>query len=177
MIEDKFHWRVSNVVDRLIFHKYMNFRNYWNVIDRLMFHNCMKSRNKWQCEWASYVSWLWISLSSKLWDDHSRFDQKTCSLKQTSIFLIWINEDPMPSTAFSTSFRKLKRRVGISQDISVTDNLNSNFSTDNYSPWKNKQIDLLFIKGSKFVLNYRALKFQYIFNTFSSFSKISQKPL
>ena len=30
----------------------------------------------------------------------------------------------MPITAFSTSFRKLKRRVGIFQDVSETDNLN-----------------------------------------------------
>ena len=109
---------------------------------------------------------------------HSRFDQKTCSLKQTSNFLIWINEDPMPSTAFSTSFRKLKSRIRISQDISVTDNLNSNFCPDNYFSSKNKQSDLLFMKGCKLVLNYTALNFQYIFSTFFLFFfRISQKPL
>ena len=49
-------------------------------------------------------------------------DQKTCSLKQTSNILIWINEDMMPITAFSKSFRNLKRRERIFQDISETDN-------------------------------------------------------
>ena len=51
----------------------------------------------------------------------SRSDQKTRLLKQTSNILIWINEDLMPSTAFSTSFRKLKRRVSVFQYISETD--------------------------------------------------------
>ena len=54
----------------------------------------------------------------------SQFDQKTCSLKQTSNILIWLNEDLMSITAFSRSFRKMKRRVHIFQDISETDNAN-----------------------------------------------------
>ena len=54
----------------------------------------------------------------------SRSDQKTCSLKQMSNILIWINEDLMLSTVFSTNFRKLKKRIRIFQDISETDNLN-----------------------------------------------------
>ena len=56
----------------------------------------------------------------------SRFDRKTYSLKQTSNILIWINEDLIPSTAFSTSFWTSKRRVRIFQDISETDNSNLN---------------------------------------------------
>ena len=78
----------------------------------------------------------------------------------------------MPSTAFSTSFRKLKRRVRIVQDKSETDNPNLNFFPENYSSWKKKQIDLLFtLKRSRYVLNYRALKFQYIFSIFFQFVK------
>ena len=46
----------------------------------------------------------------------SRSNQKTCSLKQTSGILIWINEDLMPITAFSTSFRKLKKRLHVFKD-------------------------------------------------------------
>ena len=52
----------------------------------------------------------------------------------------------MPSIAFSTIFRKLKRRIRIFQDISETDNHNLNFFPNNYSSDKNKQTDLLFIE-------------------------------
>ena len=78
MIEDKYRRRVNNVVDRLILHICMNFRNEYNVSDRLMFYNCMKFRNKWKCVWASYVTWLWISYSSKIYNDYiaSRSDKK-----------------------------------------------------------------------------------------------------
>ena len=72
----------------------------------------------------------------------------------------------MPSTAFSTSFRKLKIRVRIFQDISETDNPNLNLFPDNYPAWKHKQVDLFFIAKK---INHRALKFQYIFSTFSQF--------
>ena len=39
----------------------------------------------------------------------------------------------MPSTAFSTNFRKLKRRVRIFQDTSETANTNLNVLPDDYS--------------------------------------------
>ena len=39
----------------------------------------------------------------------------------------------MPSTAFNTSFRKLKRKVRIFQDTSEKDNPNLNIVPDNYS--------------------------------------------
>ena len=52
----------------------------------------------------------------------------------------------MPKTAFSASFRKVKRRVRIFHDISETDNPNLNVVPDNYSSWKSKQIDLLLLK-------------------------------
>ena len=100
---------------------------------------------------------------------------KNMFAQANSNILIWINENLMPSTAFSTSFQKLKRRVCIFQNISEVDNPFPIFFPDNYSSWKNKQINLLFIKKSKYFLNYRALKFQYIFNTFPSFFIISQK--
>ena len=44
-----------------------------------------------------------------------------------------------------------------------------NFFPDNYSSFKIKHIDLLFIKKSKYVLNFRALKFQYVLGTFFQF--------
>ena len=46
MIEGKFHRRVNDMVDRLILHKYIYFRNELNVSNRLMFHNWIKFTNK-----------------------------------------------------------------------------------------------------------------------------------
>ena len=65
----------------------------------------------------TYISFTSLTITS-------RSGPKSFPLKQTSNILIWINEDLMPSTAFSTSFRKLKRRVRTFQDISGTDNSN-----------------------------------------------------
>ena len=134
-----------------------------NVSERLMlldyeFHTFLKYKT------ITHISFTSLTITS-------RSDQKTCSLKQTSNILIWINKYLMPSTAFSTSFRKLKIRVRIFQDISEMENPKLNFFPENYSSWISKQIYLLFIKKIKYVLNYRALKFQYIFSTFFQFFK------
>ena len=50
----------------------------------------------------------------------------------------------MPSTAFSTNFRKLKRRINIVQDISEMGNSNLNLFSDYYAG-KDKPINLLSI--------------------------------
>ena len=105
-----------------------------------------------KCEWSSYISYIHNSetndnvgerlilldyefhtvlkfkaITHISFTSHtitSRFDQKRCSLKQIWTILIWINDDLITNTAFSTSFRKLKRRVRIFQYISETDNPN-----------------------------------------------------
>ena len=41
---------------------------------------------------------------------------------QTSNILIWINKDLLSSTAFSTSLRKMKRRLRVFQYFLETDN-------------------------------------------------------
>ena len=75
----------------------------------------------------------------------------------------------MPSTAFSTTFRKLERRVRIFKDISETDNRNLIFFQIIILHEKTNKLTYCLFKKSKYVLNYRALKFQYILALFSSF--------
>ena len=66
---------------------------------------------------------------------------------------------------------KLKSRVRIFQDILETDNSNSNFFQIIILPGKTNKSTYCLFKKSKYVLNYRALKFQYNFSTFSQFVK------
>ena len=147
----------------------------------------------------------------------SRADQKTCSLKQTSNILIWINENLIPSTAFSTSFRKLKRRL-LTDDADLDDNTDERYVDvcefwgkklrrsmiltlfhtqimweskilalfqksekkvrcvfpDNYSLWKTNKSAYCLLKKSKYVLNYRALKFSKFLSLFQVFKNISK---
>ena len=72
-----------------------------NMSERLMllvyeFHKVLKYKT------IIHISFTSLTITS-------RSNQKTCLLNQTSNTLIWIHEDLMPSAAFSTSFRKLKR--------------------------------------------------------------------
>ena len=76
----------------------------------------------------THISFTLLTITS-----HHGPMKKHVRIKQTSNILLWINEDLMPSTAFSTSIRKLKRRVRIFQDISGMDNPNLNFVPNNYS--------------------------------------------